>query len=167
MAAESSTFPGTAARARPSARPAAAPVSLHDASMAAGDHHGDRPHVPVPGGPVDRFAQRVRLALADRQVAERLAEADVRAVLELRDVPDAALTLLLDRDPPMVVAGSPNDAAPTVRLTLDADDLDRMLADSTHLPMAILAGEVVFEGAVRKLLRVLPILRSAVADAEA
>ncbi|WP_320671831.1 SCP2 sterol-binding domain-containing protein [Patulibacter defluvii] len=118
-------------------------------------------------GPVAAFARRVALGLRHREAAERLAQADVRALIEITDRPDTAVTLLFDREPPAVVEGAVAGVEPTVRLYLTASDLEGMLDEGTHLPMAILAGEVRFEGAVRKLLRVLPILRGAVAEHEA
>ncbi|EHN11017.1 hypothetical protein PAI11_21510 [Patulibacter medicamentivorans] len=118
-------------------------------------------------GPIGIFARRVAAGLTHPEAAERLAQADVRALIEVTDVPDATVALLLDREPPRVVVGAILDEEPTVRLYLTAADLDGMLDQGTHLPMAILAGEVRFEGAVRKLLRVLPILRGAVGELEA
>ncbi|MCK9250591.1 MAG: SCP2 sterol-binding domain-containing protein [Solirubrobacteraceae bacterium] len=120
----------------------------------------------APSAPVARFVARVGAALEGPGVAERLAQADVRVRIDVADDPGATITLLLDRDPPRIGPGVLTDD-PTVRLTLPTTDLDAMLDDSTHLPLAILGGDVAFEGAVRKLLRVMPILRGAVEAVEA
>jgi hypothetical protein len=119
------------------------------------------------GGPpagATRFLADVQSAFEDRQAARRLSLAGVRAQFDLTDAP-LSLTLLLDRYPPELVTGVAAER-PTVRISLSSEDLGTMLAEGAHLPMAILAGDVVFEGSVRKLLRVLPILRGAVVPEE-
>jgi hypothetical protein len=118
----------------------------------------DAPESGLPAGVV-RFVEDVEGALRDEQASKRLALARVRVQIDVTDA-DASVLLLLDRDPPSVVVGR-SDQRPDVRLSLSSQDLGAMLAEGSHLPMAILAGDVVFEGAVRKLLRVLPILRAA------
>ncbi|WP_026909913.1 SCP2 sterol-binding domain-containing protein [Patulibacter minatonensis] len=112
----------------------------------------------LPAGVV-RFVEDVEGALEDEQAAKRLALARVRVQIDVTDA-DVSVLLLLDRDPPAVVVGR-SDQRPNVRLSISSGDLGAMLSEGSHLPMAILAGDVVFEGAVRKLLRVLPILRAA------
>ncbi|MEV4420557.1 SCP2 sterol-binding domain-containing protein [Patulibacter sp. NPDC049589] len=115
---------------------------------------------PTPSTAATRFVADVERALEDPQTARRLSLAGVRARIDVTDAGEA-VTLLLDRFPPQVLLGT-GSQEPTVRLAVGSDDLDSMLAEGSHLPMAILAGDVVFEGSVRKLLRVLPILRAAV-----
>lgn len=120
---------------------------------------------PTPGLPdeVARFVQDVEGALEVPQAARRLSLAGVRAQIDVTDA-GLSITLLLDRFPPAVRIGGAQDR-PTVRLEIDAVGLGTMLAEGSHLPMAILAGDVVFEGSARKLLRVLPILRAAASEA--
>jgi hypothetical protein len=91
-------------------------------------------------------------------VSARVAAAGITVRIDLEGVPDRSVTLLFDRQPPTVERGVAT-THPTVRLVLAPAALDRLLSEASHLPMAILAGDVVFEGAVRKLLRVMPILR--------
>lgn len=135
----------------------------HEAASGADDLGTEGPA--APSGHVARFVERVGGALDGPGVAERVILADVRVRIDVTDEPGATISLLLDRDPPRVVPGVLGDE-PTVRLSLTAMHLDAMLDDSTHLPMAILNGDVTFEGAVRKLLRVMPIIRGAVEATE-
>jgi hypothetical protein len=107
---------------------------------------------------VERFARRIELILRDPMVSARVAAAGITVRIDLEGAADRSVTLLFDRQPPTVERGVAT-AHPTVRLVLAPAALDRLLSEASHLPMAILAGDVVFEGAVRKLLRVMPILR--------
>lgn len=117
----------------------------------------DRPH----GEPdaVDVFVRRIRRIVADPQIAARVSAAGLTVRIDLSDLPDRSLALLFDRNPPSVEESGAALARPTVRLLLDSRELDAMLNEGSHLPMAILGGAVTFEGSVRKFLRVMPILR--------
>lgn len=120
----------------------------------------DRPAVPSgePQEAVARFVRRVEWILRDPSIAARVSAAAIRVRIELTDAPEQVVHLLFDRREPTVTVDAPPEP-PTVRLVLDSADLDALLSEGSHLPMAILAGQVTFEGAVRKLLRVMPILR--------
>ncbi|MDO9352726.1 MAG: hypothetical protein Q7T55_03470, partial [Solirubrobacteraceae bacterium] len=134
-----------------------------DPERPGGDPGG--PDRPADGLPEDvaRFVQDVEGALDVPQAARRLSLAGVRAQIDVTDA-GLSVTLLLDRFPPAVRIGRAQDR-PTVRLQIDAAGLDTMLAEGSHLPLAILSGDVVFEGSARKQLRVIPILRAAASEA--
>lgn len=109
--------------------------------------------------PVDVFVRRIRRILADPQIAARVAAAAITVRIDLTDAPARSVALLFDRTPPAVEDAGPALGRATVRLMLDSQELDALLNEGSHLPMAILDGAVTFEGSVRKLLRVMPILR--------
>ena len=109
--------------------------------------------------PVDAFVRRLRRVLAEPQIAARVAAAGITVRIDLTDAPGRSVALLLDRMPPVVEDAGPAPGNPTVRLMLDSHELDALLHQGSHLPMAILDGAVTFEGSVRKFLRVMPILR--------
>jgi hypothetical protein len=102
-------------------------------------------------------------AAEEHMLRERLAEAHVRVRVEPTDAPASAIGLELAEGRTRVVdARSPCDVV--VRLT-DAT-LARILGGHGHLAMEIVAGEVTYEGPIRRLLRVLPILRRVAASLE-
>lgn len=107
---------------------------------------------------VARFVRRITWVLEDPAISARVAAAGISVLIELADVPDRVVALRFDRKAPSVVVDESLER-PTVRLVLRSGDLDALLSEGSHLPMAIVAGDVAFEGAVRKLLRVMPILR--------
>ena len=109
--------------------------------------------------PVDVFVRRIRRILSDPQIAARVSAAGITVRIDLSDVPGRSLALLFDRNPPTVEESGAAQVHPTVRLMLDSRELDALLNEGSHLPMAILAGAVTFEGSVRKFLSVMPILR--------
>jgi hypothetical protein len=120
--------------------------------------------MPTPRSRAERLSALVdciHTAVENRHVAERLAGAGIVVRIDLLDAPGTPLTLLFDRTPPAAIAGTPSDWPP-VRLWMTLDDLEVVFGEGTCLPMKILSGEVRFEGVVRKLLRVMPILRWAV-----
>lgn len=109
------------------------------------------------------FVARLSSAINDRAVASRLETAGVVVKIRLIDVP-ATLTLLLDHHPPSVIATA-TEHRPDVRLAMRFEDLVGTFAQGSYLPLEILAGRIEFEGAVRKFLRVLPVLRDHLAKA--
>lgn len=86
----------------------------------------------------------------------RLARARTSVAFDVLDRPEASATLLLDRFPPHVVKGL-QPAEVTVRLTVD--QVRRFARGELRLPVAVAAGEVAFEGPVRRYLGVDPIIR--------
>lgn len=114
---------------------------------------------PGSADPVEVFVRRIRRILGDEAIAARVSAAGITVRIDLVGEPGRMVTLLFDRMPPAVEIGTAGRVHPTVRLQLDARELDALLSEGSHLPMAILEGVVTFEGAVRKFLRVMPILR--------
>jgi hypothetical protein len=124
--------------------------------------------MPSPRSAVERLSELVDCigeAVQSRPVADRLAEAGIVVRIDLHDAPGTSLTLLFDRTPPAAIVGTPPDW-PSVRLWITLDDLEAIFREGTYLPMKIVSGEVRFEGTVRKLLRVMPILRRALAASQ-
>ncbi|MCW3063164.1 MAG: hypothetical protein JWN32_336 [Solirubrobacterales bacterium] len=109
---------------------------------------------------VDRFMDVLGRTLEDADVAERLCKAGVRVRIDLKDLPGTVVMLLFAEPPARIAVGLP-EVHPDVRLWMWSADLESVLRKRTHLPLQILAGAVEFEGYVRKLLRVLPILTDA------
>jgi len=112
---------------------------------------------------LDRFMKILTAALADDDVSERVCRAGISVRIELKDLPDTFVTLALDAPPARALYGT-HGISPDVRLWMWSADLEAILAQRSYLPLQILAGEVEFEGYVRKLLRVLPILTDATAS---
>lgn len=108
-----------------------------------------------------RFVDAVARALADAQTNAGVGQAGVDVRLNLTDRPDRPLHLLLAKAPARITA-EPQLGRPDVCVTLTSADLDCFLRDAEQLPLRILAGDIAFQGYVRKLLRVLPILRAGV-----
>ena len=108
----------------------------------------------------ERFVATLTAVLADEDVAFRLGRARVTARLALTDLPDRTITLLFDRSP-AAMSIERQSGRPDVTLEMTCADLEGVFTSGEYLPLRILSGTVVFEGEVRKLLRVLPILRSA------
>lgn len=113
----------------------------------------------------ERFVAHCEAALADEETARRAVTAGVVAVVYVTDLPGAAATLHLDRMPARVECNPPA-TAPDIVLTLPSTHLDSLHAGRQYLPLQILRGEVAFEGHIRKLLRVLPILHGAPSAAD-
>jgi hypothetical protein len=123
----------------------------------------DAAHAPVPSiarHRVDRFVDVLGRTLEDADVAERLCKAGVSVRIDLKDLPGTVIMLLFAEPPARIAMGLPK-VHPDVRLWMWSADLESVLRKRTHLPLQILAGAVEFEGYVRKLLRVLPILTDA------
>jgi hypothetical protein len=115
---------------------------------------------------MQRFMRVLQLAFAQDDVAERLSKAGVTVRISLKDLPQTSVMLLLDRSPSRVEAGT-GEGRPDVWLSMWSADLEAVLSRSDFLPLQILSGNVQFQGFVRKLLRVLPILTAAAAKVAA
>lgn len=98
------------------------------------------------------------LLASDARVSKRLALVPTVIELAVSDPGAPPLTLMLDAAPVAVLTGR---GAPVseVRVTLSAGQLDAVWTGGLPLAVAMLRGEVTYEGPVRKLLRVVPILR--------
>ena len=112
---------------------------------------------------VARFVDLLTQALEDPALADRLASTGAVVQVDLDDAPGSPVTFLFDRSPASVMAGQPERA--DIRLWMSIDDLESLADEARFLPMRITRGEVRFEGCVRKFLRVVPILRRALAEA--
>lgn len=95
-------------------------------------------------------------ATGDGLLSERLQTADTVAQLHFSD--QAGVTLWLDRDPPAAEAQIVGQAE--VQLWGSAERFLAVARGRDQLAMAIMRGEIEYTGPVRKLLRVMPILRS-------
>lgn len=96
------------------------------------------------------------LALNGRRV-HRLGSARTSVTFEILDEHGAAVTLLLDRHPPVVVdAGEPAE----VTITFTTAQAVSFMRGEMVLPNQLMAGTVTSRGPVRRYLRVDPILRS-------
>jgi hypothetical protein len=104
-----------------------------------------------------RFCAAMETAAADPNLSRKLARAGTTVRITLADDPDLGVTLLLDRTPIQVV----DNTAAAVELSIASVDLDRLCSPEFHLAMAIARGRVQYQGAVRKFLRVTPIVRHA------
>jgi hypothetical protein len=107
--------------------------------------------------PFDDLLSTLQAAIGDRAVAHRIAAAQTSVHLRVRDDGGAALTILLDREPPEVLEGTIGEAE--VEIDLPASHLARLWDEDYHLAMAIAKGEVGYNGPVRKFLRVMPVLQ--------
>jgi hypothetical protein len=106
---------------------------------------------------LERFMGVLTEAVAAPEAAESLCKAGVRVRIDLKDLPDTAVSLLLDKPPARVIYGDEGQR-PDVQLWMWSADLEAVLYKGGFLPLQILSGAVEFEGYVRKFLRVLPIL---------
>jgi hypothetical protein len=112
---------------------------------------------------LDRFIELMQDALAHADESARLGEAGIVVRIDVTDVPGTIITLLLDRTPPALILGTA-EHWPTVRLWMAAGDLEAFHSEASYLPLKIVSGEVRFEGMVRKLLRIMPVLRNALIE---
>jgi hypothetical protein len=96
------------------------------------------------------------LGLGGPQV-RRLGTAGTSVSINVRGDAERSVTLLLDRDPPLVT-GSEEPAEITIEL--DPDQARRFAGGTLVLPNCILCGEVAYQGPVRKYLTLDPVLRS-------
>jgi len=85
----------------------------------------------------------------------RLRHAQTSARLQCSDG-SGAVTILLDRDPPVVLG---DDEPAEVTLVLDPEQAVRFSQGRLPMPAAVVLGDVAHEGPVRKYLEVDPILR--------
>lgn len=127
-------------------------------------HHEDTREIEVGTSPAQRvtsFVAAVQEALRDEAVAFRVGQAGVLVRLDFTDRPVQPIFLALDVEPPHATVEAQARRADVV-LTMTTADLDNCLRQGDELPLRILAGDIRFEGYVRKFLRVLPVLRAAV-----
>jgi hypothetical protein len=109
-----------------------------------------------------RNLERV-LASGDSRLI-RLSAAETSVSFQTRDAPDASVTILLDRHPPVLTDGH-EPAEITIELT--AAQARRLARGALLLPNALIGGEVAYTGPVRKYLAVDPVLRSLLAGLDA
>ncbi|WP_354698824.1 hypothetical protein [Paraconexibacter sp. AEG42_29] len=119
-----------------------------------------------PAQRVASFVDVVQEALKDDAVAFRMAQAGVLVRLDFTDRPVQPVFLALDVARPYATTEAQPRRADVV-LTMTTADLDNCLRQGEELPLRILAGDIRFEGYVRKFLRVLPVLRAAVQACDA
>lgn len=105
-----------------------------------------------------RNLERV-LASGDARLI-RLSAAETSVSFQTIDDPDASVTILLDRHPPVLADGH-EPAEITIELT--AAQATRLARGALLLPNALIAGDVRYTGPVRKYLAVDPVLRSLLA----
>jgi hypothetical protein len=96
------------------------------------------------------------LAMGGRPV-HRLGSAHTSVRYEILDEVGAAVTLLLDRHPPVVVDG---DEPAEVTIGMTRAQVVRFMRGEMILPNELLSGKVSSRGPVRRYLRVDPILRA-------
>lgn len=104
-----------------------------------------------------------RVLRSDHPGLERLAAADTTVTFAIPTVPDASVTLLLDRTPLVLTDGN-EPAEITVELT--AAQAARMAAGGLILPCEALDGRVRYRGPIRKYLTVDPVLRHLLAEVD-
>lgn len=93
----------------------------------------------------------------EEQLAKRLALADVTFSVHCTDHPDLCTTFLFDRNPVEVYEGEQDGIE--VHFYSSAQEVLEFWSGEMHLAMRIANGYVGYEGPVRKVLRVVPILR--------
>jgi hypothetical protein len=131
-------------------------------AVTVGDQRGMSPADGFDAGvDVVEFVALVRRALRDPAVARRLGESGIVVRIDVAGDPAESATLLLDRIPAEVAIGPPAYRE-TIRLRLTGADLAAFWRHDVSLPLKILSGEIAYEGQVRRLLRVMPILRAAI-----
>lgn len=105
----------------------------------------------------DALVADLQRATSDRRTAGRLALVKQTIVLEVQGSEHLQCTLRFDESPEVVEGASGGRADVTVKLTAEAVHGFW----SSPLPMRIYDGEVTFEGRVRGLLAVMPVLKAA------
>ena len=112
----------------------------------------------TPAGAASELANALQraLALGGRPV-HRLGSAHTSVTYEILDEEGAAVTLLLDRHPPVVVGG---DEPAEVTISFTRAQAVRFMRGEMILPNELLSGKVGSRGPVRRYLRVDPILRA-------
>jgi len=106
---------------------------------------------------LENFTRTVEEGVEAKQLDDRLALANTTITITLADEPDLSATLLLDRSPIEIVDGAEDSEA---QMWIASVDLQRILWGDFYLPMAIAKGRVRVRGAIRKFLRIVPILRA-------
>jgi len=109
---------------------------------------------------IQHYVDVVNAALADRDVGDRVAQAGVLVRLDFADRAVQPVFLRFDDAAPSATL-EPQARRPDVTLALTTADLGACLRQGEQLPLRILSGEIRFQGPVRKFLRVLPVLRTA------
>ena len=95
---------------------------------------------------------------ADADLGPRLALADSSVEVRIVGVAEpTCFSMLMDRQPAEFLNGPYPDAE--VRLYMTAADLAEFWAGRLHVAIAIADGRIGYEGPVRKVLRVLPLVR--------
>jgi hypothetical protein len=106
---------------------------------------------------------RERLALAfssgDARLT-RLAGAGTSVTFRNLDAVAESVTILLDRDPPLLAGG---DEPAEITVELRAEQAARLAIGAFSLPSALITGAAGFRGPVRKYLAVDPVLRGLLA----
>jgi hypothetical protein len=91
----------------------------------------------------------------------RLAAAETSVTFLNRGAPEESVTVLLDRQPP-IVAGPDEPAEITIELS--SDQAARFARGALSLPNVLMSGNTAHHGPVRKYLAVDPVLRGLLAD---
>jgi len=110
-----------------------------------------------PARMLELFAQVVERAAADSRFGERLALARTTVLMQLGDSEELMATMIFDRHPVSVRPGLVGD--PEIEIRMSPEEFERFWSDGVHPAMAIAEGRITYEGPVRKILRVVPILR--------
>lgn len=105
----------------------------------------------------DGCVQMLKLAAADELVGKRLALAQTTLQVHFVDAEPLVITVLLDREPVEVTDRALGEAE--VHIFIKTRDVDRFWTGDLELAIAIISGEVTYQGPVRKVLRIVPILR--------
>ena len=105
-----------------------------------------------------RLRERLATALAgDDPRIGRLTKSQTSVTFTIRDRPAAAATVLLDRNPPKVAAAV--EPAEIV-IEFDRAQAAQFAIGELSLPPRLLAGDVTYQGPIRKYLVVDPVLRA-------
>jgi hypothetical protein len=113
-----------------------------------------------PGGASARDRIARALASPDPRI-KRLAAADTSVTFVNLDAPDASVTLLLDRYPPVATGG---DEPAEITIELTGQQYELFSRGAFSLPAALMAGQAGYRGPVRKYLAVDPVLRGLLED---
>jgi hypothetical protein len=110
---------------------------------------------------IEEFCEALEAAAREPRIAAKLASADTSVAIELADEDGVSATLLLDREPIEITRGG--GGAPEATITITSADLTRMGSEEFHLAMAMARGRVQWSGAVRKFLRLAPVIQGILA----
>jgi putative sterol carrier protein len=91
----------------------------------------------------------------------RLSHAGTSVSFKNLDAPADSVTVLLDRDPPVVADG---DEPAEITIELTEEQWTKVARGALSLPPALLTGTVAYRGPVRKYLTVEPVLRAMLAE---